>query len=685
MDQVHRLIALDFETEDLSAKYRADKRIWGFALTEKVGGQYTTDAYEWNFKNIEHLRSLASDESVIFIIHNSSFDVAVSRTHGIDIRLGSYLDTQLLAYVLQPMTGMENFSLGKLARLVGDEKIPYRKALMEAGLLSSSAPKGAEFAVPYNPIMEEYVKQDSLLTYKLWEYLFPFLQAVPPLWWTYFNLELPYVEVIMEMEQGSYVDREFLFQLREETALRLDTLEKEILSLLPLAPKVSWNADEKQFVAQETHFKEVYEKDGFRTTWKRNLTAHGKLVKPKDRITDVEQYSPHYSYEFSHCKLHPFSPSSDQLPWYFMEHGWKPGKDEWTDSGRPAIGNAVLSKIKSPLTEPVIEYLDLSKLKSTYIDALIEASDYDGYVRGNYIQTGTITTRLASSKPNLQNIDPRVKPAFIAPPGYVLAVADLDAIEVAVLAFFLETLFGDSGMSDQIRAGVSPHTYNAKLWDITRAEAKTTLFGLVYGQTEHGLALKLGVTTARARQILEQVYTAMPALLEFKEWVVRKAKSKRKYEWLDLNQDKYVNTGFLTTLLGHRMYYPEVHSTEQWKRSRAERQLGNVIIQGSAGEIFKYLHLQVWRHLRQTGSGRCVFAVHDEGGVYIKDTEATECRRGTLTELMRSQELLKEGSVMVPVTSEFLYGISWDEAKNGNYCNIRNKERWEQWNTSSQA
>ena len=161
------------------------------------------------------------------------------------------------------------------------------------------------------------------------------------------------------------------------------------------------------------------------------------------------------------------------------------------------------------------------------------------------------------------------------------------------------------------------------------------------------------------------------------------ATKKRDVDWLDLTTGEVANRGWLTTLLGHRVYYPDVLLTNPrlaFKVQRAERQLGNALIQTSAGEIFKYLSLQVKEYLFNLRQDlRLVFAVHDEGGTYIPLELATEKVRNDLTACMCSNDLLSDGDTYVPVTAEFLYGFNWHEAKSGNICDLEMRDRWIDW------
>jgi DNA polymerase-1 len=238
-------------------------------------------------------------------------------------------------------------------------------------------------------------------------------------------------------------------------------------------------------------------------------------------------------------------------------------------------------------------------------------------------------------------------------------------------------------MAESARAKIDMHQPNADRWNLSRKDAKTTIFGLIYGQTAVGLAGRLGVSKAEAETILNGVFESMPALRDLKEWVIEQLHTERPIVWTDIHTNEDVKDGFLYTLLGHRVYYPDIFKKgrEKWAAARAERQAGNALIQGSAAGINKFLHLQVFRLLQELGYGRTAVAVHDENWVYLPIDKATPEVLQCLNEQVNSDELLVDGDVVVPVSAEYNYGFDTKEAKDGNYCNISNKERYLEWQT----
>ncbi len=367
-----------------------------------------------------------------------------------------------------------------------------------------------------------------------------------------------------------------------------------------------------------------------------------------------------------------------------MYRGWRPEK--YTESGLPATDAETLQGIKNmPLASLLVQYADLQKLLSTYINAFLDSTtDDDPYIRSSFNQMNTLTMRLSSSKPNMQNIDPRVKSAFTAPPGYVVAVADLDAIEVCVLAYYLWVLFDDDRMAKSLIAGISPHDTNTEQWflinksDFTseelansesewnkwRLKAKTTLFGVIYGQTAFGLSDKLGVSLSEAEDILAMVEDKMPSIKDYMSLVIRTAKLKdRNNKWMSLHTGERANKGWFYTLLGHRVYKPGLSEKSKYSRSRAERQVKNASIQTPAGAINKVLHRQVFDYVKRNGLGRTCWAVHDEVGFYLRRYVATEEVRKKMSWLFSSVDLLKCEEKYVPIKGEFNYGTNWKEAK----------------------
>lgn len=680
-------IALDIEGRDLDTKWNLDSPVWGisFAYHSPDGVKISNDpadeivAHAVPFESAAYWVEKYLEQGYKFVIHNAAYDIAALRTHGIDIPEGAYRDSMLLAYLMQP-EGMREHSLASWGVRLGIPKMDVRKALIEAGLMNGTEKKGHEFTLGWIPIIQEYAQQDTKVTLLLWHYLNQERFYDEALFWSYYNIELPYIEVIIDMERGALLDRDELITLRDKVKLELDDLEQQIHAYAPLVPSsVSWNAKTKTYDPKVVTFKESHEG----VTYKKELTAIGKTVSIKNRPFDPSNPAPYYRLTWEHCPLDVLSPTSSQLPWLLMQWGWKPKKK--TESGQWATGADILEKLdenRFPIAPLVVEYTNKQKLYSTYLDAMVNASSHDGYLRSSFKQMNTYTTRLSSGNTkenkgdrNLQNIDPRVKDAFIAPPGYIMAVADLDAIELAVLAFYLEWLFGDTQMSNQIRSGNSPHDANAANWGLERKIAKIVIFLTVYGGGAAKLAQSAKVSEKDAQKILDSVFAATPSLLDLKDWVIEEAKLAQPFEWVDIITGELVNDGFMHLLLGNRVYRPDVFSWDKYKRSSAERQLGNYIIQGSAGQIMKWLHLRVWRYIKTLG-GRAVFAVHDECGFYLPEAYAHQQVQDKLTELFHTDELLNRDDVVVPAGGDFHFGYNWTEAKDGKRLD-KNADRWQ--------
>lgn len=704
--------ALDTETYGLSAKLNADTPMWCASFAWYGSNDEIKDeVLQWE-PDVAELINELTKEGIVWVIHNAAFDVPALRLRGCHLPPGSWVDSMLLAYLMQP-DSKENHSLDAWGERLGIAKLDYRKSLIDAGLLDPKTKKGEEFKIPFNDIMKEYAGTDARITIRLWEYLnHPRLNDAL-LFRAYYFIELPYQELIIQMEKtGSYMDRDYLQELKVEVEQELKELSETITSIQRFAPDTSWDADKKEYYGKTITYAKKVPLGGSvvgDTSYTRSLTPRGRSITAKRRNADplkpygereflgfdvdelkvLLESEKHYEYTWEHCPLEEFKPKASHLAWFLMTYGgWKPKKNELTDAGLPATSADVLSKIKvdgerpRKMIDAVVRHQNLSKLLGTYIEPLLEESSKDGFVHGSFIQTNTKTTRLSSEKPNLQNIDPRVKPAFNAPPGYIIAIADLDRIELVVLAWFLESILGSSTMANAIRRGDDLHQINADAWGLKRKIAKVVIFLLIYGGGANKLAQSANVSVDEAQSIIDQVYANMPELQDLKDWIVLQAKQVQPFQWDDMFTGVTVVDGFLRLLGGQRVYVPDIFNDPngklKWKYREAERQLGNYAIQGSAGSINKVLHLNTYLFARLSGSLPFI-VVHDENGLYIPLEVATNEYLDLLTNRMSSDIMLKDGDRSLPVTAEYHYGFDWSEAKEGTFCNLKNKERWVEW------
>ena len=261
-----------------------------------------------------------------------------------------------------------------------------------------------------------------------------------------------------------------------------------------------------------------------------------------------------------------------------------------------------------PFPARLLEYRALSKLKSTYLDALpVEVDARDGRVHTIFDQAGAATGRLSSSHPNLQNIPMRtergreIRRAFVADPGAVLVGADYSQIELRVMAH----LSGDPGLIAAFESGEDVHARTARtifgadatLDPAMRSRAKVVNFGIMYGMGARSLAQQMGIPLAQAQQFIGDYFRAFSGVRRFLDQIIADARRQ----------------GWVATLLGRRRYLPGLESAHGGERSATERAAINTPIQGSAADLMKLAMIRVAHALKaRMPSARLLLQVHDE-------------------------------------------------------------------------
>ena len=315
----------------------------------------------------------------------------------------------------------------------------------------------------------------------------------------------------------------------------------------------------------------------------------------------------------------------------------------------------VLEKLRyeAPIVGAVLEYRQLTKLKSTYADGLLKALDPDGRVRTSFQMTVTATGRLSSTEPNLQNIPTRtdlgseIRRMFVPADGCVLVDADYSQIELRLLAH----MAGDAGMREAFLAGGDFHAETAaKVFHVERADvtpemrrsAKAVNFGIVYGISAFSLSQDIGVTVAEAKAYMEAYFATFPGVRKYMDEVVEKAKEN----------------GYVETLLHRRRDLPELKSSNFNLRSFGERVALNMPVQGTAADVMKLAMVAVHKRLKaEKLQARLVLQVHDELIVECPESEAEH-----VAELLE-EEMEHVVSLSVPLTAEAHWGKNWLEAK----------------------
>lgn len=332
-----------------------------------------------------------------------------------------------------------------------------------------------------------------------------------------------------------------------------------------------------------------------------------------------------------------------------------------TKTGQYATSEAVLSKIEHPLIDVVLEHRSLSKLKSTYTDALAKAADSQGRVHTSYHQALTSTGRLSSSDPNLQNIPIRtdtgrlIREAFIAPKGRMILAADYSQIELRLMAHFS----GDESLIRAFNHNLDIHTATAAeimgkdISEVTPSErraAKAVNFGLLYGMSAFGLAKQIGVDRAVAQDYIKRYFARYPAILEYMERTKTMAKQ----------------LGYVQTILGRKLYSPDIQSSNRMIKDAAERAAINAPLQGSAAEIIKLAMIAVDEVLPKDDA-KLLLQVHDELVFEVDTDKAHDI--GNLIKTAMQNALIDTAKKLgwavdfaVPLVVEIGIGENWEQA-----------------------
>lgn len=315
----------------------------------------------------------------------------------------------------------------------------------------------------------------------------------------------------------------------------------------------------------------------------------------------------------------------------------------------------VLEKLapEYPIVAKILEYRQLTKLKSTYADGLAGYIQEDGRIHGKFNQTVTATGRISSTEPNLQNIPVRVelgrmiRKVFVPEEGYVFVDADYSQIELRVLAH----CSGDEQLIKAYREEADIHRITAsqvfhvpfdEVTDLQRRNAKAVNFGIVYGISSFGLSQDLSITRKEAAKYIEDYFHTYPGIKAFLDDAVAHAKEN----------------GYVKTLFGRRRPVPELASSNFMQRSFGERVAMNAPIQGTAADIMKIAMIGVNKRLKeQKMKSRLVLQVHDE---LLIETHHTEI--DTVKEVLR-EEMEQAAVLAVPLEIDMHTGNNWYEAK----------------------
>ena len=306
-----------------------------------------------------------------------------------------------------------------------------------------------------------------------------------------------------------------------------------------------------------------------------------------------------------------------------------------------------------PIVSDILEYRQLTKLKSTYADGLAAFIREDGKIHGIFHQKVTATGRLSSSDPNLQNIPIRmplgreIRKVFVPEPGYLFLSADYSQIELRVLAHMAE----DENLIQAYRHNADIHTATAsqvfgvpvsEVTPLLRRNAKAVNFGIVYGISAFGLSQDLNITRQEANDYIERYFKTYPGI--------------KKY--LDGNVAFAKENGYVKTLYGRIRPIPELSSSNFMQRSFGERAAMNSSIQGTAADIIKIAMIRVSRRLREEKlASRLILQIHDELLIETKEEEKERVKE------ILAEEMTGAADLRVPLLIDMEEGQNWYDAK----------------------
>ena len=522
-------------------------------------------------------RPLYENEDIVKVGQNIKYDYMVLRRYGIDLQ-GPMFDTMLAHYIVQPEL---RHNMDYMAEtLLNYQTIHIDELIGQKGKNQKSMRDLSPAEVC------DYAAEDADITLQLKNVLERKLKEVGGES-LFYDIEMPLIKVLADMElNGICLDTESLNETRRVFTDRMQAYERHAYELAGEAFNIS---SPKQV---------------------------GDILFGKMQIVD------------------------------------KPKK---TKTGQFVTSEEVLMQLKdrAPIVEDILNYRGMKKLLSTYVEALPKLiNPRTGHIHTSFNQAVTATGRLSSSDPNLQNIPVRdddgkeIRKCFIPEPGCRFFSADYSQIELRIMAH----LSGDENMIEAFREGIDIHRATAaKIWkenvnDVTdqqRKKAKQANFGIIYGITTFGLAQRMGIGNAEARQLIDDYFKTFPKVHAYMEQAKQDAREK----------------GYAETMFGRRRYLPDITSRNATVRGFAERNAINAPIQGSEADIIKIAMIRIWRRFKAEGiRSKMILQVHDELNFSVYPDEAAKVEQIVIDEMQKACQL------NVPLIADAGWGDNWLEA-----------------------
>ncbi|NBW71255.1 MAG: DNA polymerase I [Flavobacteriia bacterium] len=512
------------------------------------------------------------------IAHNIKYDLKVLSRYGISVAAPTF-DTMIAHYLINPEARQNmdflaqhylNYQAISIETLIGKKgKSQGNMRDLEPSEISDYACEDADITLQLKNIFEKEIKK-------------PHLKDL------FYDMEMPLVEVLMEMEEeGIAIDSKALAEYSKELDSTLIDLDSQIKELAGM----EFNTDSPKQM--------------------------GEVLFEKLKIS---------------------------------------AKAKKTKTGQYATSEDVLEKHKHdhPIVPLILEYRQLRKLKSTYVDALPTYCDQnDGRIHTNFMQTVTATGRLSSNNPNLQNIPIRsekgreIRRAFVSrDKDHKLMAVDYSQIELRIIAALSE----DPNMIQSFRDGLDIHAataakvYGVSIEEVTREQrsaAKAVNFGIIYGQSAFGLAQNLKISRTEAKEIIDSYFEQYGTIKNYMDKVISQAREE----------------GYVETIMKRRRYLPDINSGNAIVRGYAERNAINAPIQGSAADIIKMAMISVQAEMKKKQvKSKMILQVHDELVFDVHNSEEV-----LIQDLVR-RAMEKAVKLSVPMQVELKLADNWLDA-----------------------
>jgi DNA polymerase-1 len=575
---IQKQVCFDTETTNIDAK-QAD--LVGISFSYKAREAfYVAIPQEFDAaKSIIHeFISFFQNTGIEKIAHNIKYDLKVLSRYGISLAAPTF-DTMIAHYLINPEARQNmdflaqhylNYQAISIETLIGKKgKSQGNMRDLEPSEISDYACEDADITLQLKNIFEKEIKK-------------PHLKDL------FYDMEMPLVEVLMEMEEeGIAIDSKALAEYSKELDSTLIDLDSQIKELAGM----EFNTDSPKQM--------------------------GEVLFEKLKIS---------------------------------------AKAKKTKTGQYATSEDVLEKHKHdhPIVPLILEYRQLRKLKSTYVDALPTYCDQnDGRIHTNFMQTVTATGRLSSNNPNLQNIPIRsekgreIRRAFVSrDKDHKLMAVDYSQIELRIIAALSE----DPNMIQSFRDGLDIHAataakvYGVSIEEVTREQrsaAKAVNFGIIYGQSAFGLAQNLKISRTEAKEIIDSYFEQYGTIKNYMDKVISQAREE----------------GYVETIMKRRRYLPDINSGNAIVRGYAERNAINAPIQGSAADIIKMAMISVQSEMKKENvKSKMILQVHDE---LVFDVHNSE--EALIQDLVR-KAMEKAVKLSVPMQVELKLADNWLDA-----------------------